>query len=184
MAGLFAFAAFANASQGISSGRTDLLLGSAGRTENRLTVGATGLVPGDTVQRRTKLTNAGNQNVSSVKLTTVDTTTDPDSVLTTDVVDGLQMKIEKCAGALGWTESVSPPYTYTCDAVTALDNMGMRTTVLATRAVVGTDLTLSSMSSLTAGNTDDIVVTVTLPSTAGNDFQNKSATIEYTFSGS
>ncbi len=50
-------------------------------------------------------------------------------------------------------------------------------------AVIGSTLALSSMSALTAGNTDDLVVTVALPTTADNSFQEKSATIEYTFVG-
>ena len=186
MAGLGTFATFTDstsASQAISSGTVDINLGTAGSADNRLTVGATGLVPGDTVQRRAKLTNAGNQDLASVVLTTVDTTTDPDTVLTTDATNGLQMKIERCTGTVGWTESASVPYTYTCDATLAGDNAGVRGTVLTSRAVIGADLALTSMASLTAGSTDDMVVTVTLPTTADNTFQGKSATVEYTFTG-
>ena len=162
----------------ISSGTVNIELGAAG-ADNRLTVGATGLVPGDSLQRRVKLTNAGNQNLASVVLTTTATTS---SLLDTDGTDGLQMKIEKCTGAVGWTESLSAPYTYTCDAALVGDNSGVRSTVVASRAIVGTNLALSNMSSITAGSTDDMVVTVTLPSTADNDFQNQSSTIDYTFS--
>jgi hypothetical protein len=36
---------------------------------------------------------------------------------------------------------------------------------------------------LTAGSTDHLRVTVTLPSTAGNSLQNLSSTIAYTFTG-
>ena len=36
---------------------------------------------------------------------------------------------------------------------------------------------------LTAGTTDHLRVTVTLPSTAGNTFQNLSSTVGYTFTG-
>ena len=61
------------------------------------------------------------------------------------------------------------------------DNTGTRSTVLARRAIVGSSLALTGMSALTAGNTDDMVVTVDLPSTADNTFQTKSATIQYTF---
>lgn len=130
-------------------------------------------MPGDSLQRRVKLTNAtGNENLASITLTTVDTTT-VDTVLSTDATNGLKMKIEKCSVA--WVESVSTPYTYTC--------AGTTTTVLAQQAVIGSNLALSSMSSLTAGSTDDMVVTVSLPTTADNTFQGKSATIEYTFLG-
>ncbi len=176
IAGLGTFATFTSstsASQTISSGTVAIGLGEAGTADNRLTIGATGLVPGDSLQRRVKLSNAsGNENLASITLSTVDTTV-TDTVLTTDAVNGLQMKIEKCSVA--WVESLSAPYTYTC--------AGTTTAVLSQRAVIGSGLALSSLSALTAGNTDDLVVTVNLPTTAGDTFQGKSATIEYTFLG-
>lgn len=186
MAGLGTFATFndsTSASQAVSSGTVDINLGTAGTADNRLTIGATGLVPGDTVQRRAVVANDGSENLASVVLTTVDTTTDPDTVLTTDATNGLQMKIERCTGTVGWTESLTTPYTYTCDAAVPGDNAGVRGAVLASRAVIGADMALSGMQALTAGNTDDMVVTLSLPSTADNTFQGKSATVEYTFAG-
>jgi spore coat-associated protein N len=176
IAGLGTFATFTSstsASQPISSGTVAISLGEAGTGDNRLTIGATGLVPGDSLQRRVKLTNgSGNENLASITLSTVDTSA-TDTVLTTDAVKGLQMKIEKCSVA--WVESASAPYTYACS--------GTRTDVLAERAVIGSGLALTSLSALTAGNTDEMVVTVNLPTTADNTFQGKSATIEYTFLG-
>lgn len=183
MAGLGTFASFTgttSASQTIASGTVAIALGSAGTADNRLTIGASGLVPGDTVQRRVKLSNAsGNENLASVTLTTTASTS---SLLDTDATNGLQMKIEKCGGAVGWTESATP-YTYTCDSVVAGDNLGTRSAVLANRAIIGSGLSLSGMSAVTAGTTDDMVVTVSLPSTADNTFQTKSSTILYTFTG-
>ncbi|MGH9021520.1 MAG: hypothetical protein ACRDV9_00210 [Acidimicrobiia bacterium] len=101
----------------------------------------------------------------------------------TDATDGLQMKIERCGGALGWSESGTTPYTYACDTTVAGNNLGTRSTVLAHRAIIGSTLALSGMSALTSGNTDDLVVTVDLPNTAGNTLQTKSSTIQYTFLG-
>lgn len=176
IAGLGTFATFTSstsASEAISSGTVSIGLGTAGTADNRLTIGATGLVPGDSLQRRVKLSNAsGNENLGSIILSTVDTTA-VDTVLTTDATNGLQMKIEKCSVA--WVESASAPYTYTC--------AGTTTSVLAERAVIGSGLSLASLSALTAGSTDDLVVTVSLPTSADNTFQSKSATIEYTFLG-
>lgn len=163
----------------ISTGTVDINLGAEGTADNRLSVGASGLVPGDSLQRRAKLTNAGNQNLASVVLTT---SASASSLLTTDATNGLQMKIEKCTGTIGWTESIGAPYTYTCDAAVPADNLGVRSTVLASRAIIGADLALTGMSSLTAAGSDDMVVTVTLPSTADNTFQGLSSTIDYTFS--
>lgn len=180
IAGLSTFATFTDTAAGshtIASGTVDINLGASG-VDNRLSVGATGMVPGDSLQRRAKLTNAGTQDLASVTLTT---TASPSSLLDTDATNGLQMKLEKCAGALGWLESATTPYTYTCNSVTAGDNLGTRTTVLARRAVIGATIALASMSSLTAAGTDDMVLTVDLPSTTGNTFQNLSSTITYTF---
>ena len=66
---------------------------------------------------------------------------------------------------------------YTCGAL----DIGTRTTVLARRAIIGSPISLASMAALTSGSADDMVVTVDLPSTAGNTFQNLSSTITYTF---
>ena len=61
------------------------------------------------------------------------------------------------------------------------DDLGTRTTVLARRAIIGSTLALSNLTATTAGNTDDTVVTVDLPTSAGNTFQGLSSTINYTF---
>lgn len=180
MAGSGTFATFTDTASGshtISSGTVDINLAASG-ADNRLSVGASGMVPGDSLQRRVKLTNAGTQNLASVTLTT---TASPSSLLDTDATNGLQTKFEKCAGALGWLESLTTPYTYTCDATVAGDNLGTRTSVLARRAVIGSAIALSSMSSLTAAQTDDMVLTVDLPSVAPNTHQNLSSTLTYTF---
>ena len=181
IAGLGTFATFTDsdsATHTISTGTVNINLGAANTADNRLTVGATGLVPGDSLQRRAKLTNAGSESLASVTLTTAATTS---SLLDTNSTDGLQMKIERCTGALGWRESLTAPYTYTCDAVLAGDNAGVRSAVLARRAVIGSNLALTGMTSVSPGATDDMVVTVDLPSTADNTFQGLTSTIQYTF---
>jgi hypothetical protein len=55
--------------------------------------------------------------------------------------------------------------------------------VLASRAVIGSSLALSNLTSTTAGSTDHLRFTLTLPTTAGNTFQNLSSTISYSFAG-
>lgn len=173
IAGLGTYATFTSstsASDAIASGTVAIALGTGGSADNRLTIGATGLVPGDSLQRRVKLTNAsGNENLASITLTT---TASPSTLLDTDATNGLQMKIERCAGT--WTES-AVPYTYTCS--------GAKSDVLAQRAIIGSTLALTGMVALTNGSTDDMVVTATLPSTAGNTFQTLSSTISYNFTG-
>jgi spore coat-associated protein N len=172
IAGLATFATFTSttsASHTISSGTVTIALGATGASTNRLNIGASGIAPGDTIQRSVDLTNSGSLNLASVTLTTG---ASPSSLLDTDTSNGLQMVIDKCSQA--WTES-GPPYTYTCGGTTS--------SVLASQAVIGTNLALSNLSSTTAGATDHLRVTLTLPAGAGNSLQNLSSTISYTFTG-
>ena len=154
----------------VSRGKVLLTLAvvAAGAT-NRMTVSATGIVPGDTIQRAVDLQNTGNQNLASITLTT---TASPSSVLDTDTTKGLQLVIDKCSQA--WTES-GPPYTYTCGGTT--------TSVRASVPVIGSALALSNLSALTATQTDHLRVTMTFPASADDTFQNKTSTITFTFNG-
>jgi spore coat-associated protein N len=172
VSGLATFATFTSttsASHTISSGTVTIALGATGASTNRLNIGASGIAPGDTMQRSVDLTNSGSLDLASVTLTT---SASPSSLLDTDATNGLQMVIDKCSVA--WTES-GPPYTYTCGGTTS--------SVIASRAVIGNNLTLSNLGSTTAGATDHLRVTLTLPSGAGNTFQNQSSTITYAFTG-
>jgi predicted ribosomally synthesized peptide with SipW-like signal peptide len=172
IAGLGTYATFTSTtsqSHAISSGTVTIALGATGAATNRLNIGASALAPGDTIQRSVDLTNSGSLDLASVTLTT---TASPSSALDTDTTNGLQMVIDKCSQA--WTES-GPPYTYTCGGTT--------TSVVASRAVIGSNLALSNLSSTTSGSTDHLRVTLTLPSGAGNTLQNQSSTITYTFTG-
>ena len=153
--------------QTIASGTLDIALGSG--QPNRLTVGATNVAPGDTIQRAVDITNAGTIDFASASLTTNATAT---SLLDTDATNGLQMVVDKCSAA--WTETpVGAGFTYTCPGTTS--------SVIASRAVIGSALPLGALASLTAGGTDHLRVTLTLPASADNTFQGKSSTIQYTF---
>jgi spore coat-associated protein N len=170
IAGLGTFASFTSStaaqSQNLATGTVSITLGTA----NRLTVGASNLVPGDTIQRAVDITNDGSAGTSSVGSISLTTAASTSSQLDADTSTGLQMSIDKCSVA--WTES-GPPYTYSCGGTTSA--------VLASRAVIGTDVALSNMSSVTAGSTDRLRVTLTLPASAGNSLQGQSSTISYTF---
>jgi spore coat-associated protein N len=174
IAGLGTFATFTSstsASQSVSSGTVTIALGATGAATNRLTVGASDIAPGDTIQRSVDLLNSGSIDLSAITLTTSATAS---SLLDTDATDGLQMVIDRCSNA--WTEGgTAPAYTYTCSGTTS--------TVLASRAVVGSNLTLSNLTALTNGVTDHLRVTLSFPSAAPNSFQNQSSTIQYTFTG-
>ncbi len=130
------------------------------------------------MQRALNLTNSGSENLASLTLTTLATTS---SLMDTDTTNGLQMKIEKCAGAMGWREQGDGPYTYTCDQTTAGDDDGTRTSVLARRPIIGATMVLTNISALTAGQTDNMVITADLPSSAPNTMQGLNSVVEYTF---
>ncbi|HET7172249.1 MAG TPA: TasA family protein [Gaiellales bacterium] len=174
IAGLGTFATFTSstsASQSVSSGTVTIALGATGAATNRLTVGASNIAPGDTIQRSVDLLNSGSIDLSGITLTT---SASPSSLLDTDATNGLQMTIDRCSNA--WTEGgTAPAYTYTCS--------GSTSTVLASRAVVGSNLTLSNLTALTNGVTDHLRVTLSFPSAAPNSFQSQSSTIQYTFTG-
>jgi spore coat-associated protein N len=172
IAGLGTYATFTSTtsqSHTVSSGTVTIALGATGAATNRLNIGATALAPGDTIQRSVDLTNSGSLDLASITLTT---TASPSSLLDTDTTNGLQMVIDKCSVA--WTES-GPPYTYTCS--------GTNTNVVASRPVIGNNVTLPGLGALTNGGTDHLKVTLTLPSGAGNTLQNQSSTITYAFTG-
>jgi len=172
IAGLGTFATFTSttsANHTVASGTVTIALGATGASTNRLTVGATAIAPGDTLQRSVDLINQGSLDLASITLTT---TASPTSLLDSDGTNGLQMVIDKCSVA--WTES-GPPYTYTCS--------GSTSSVLTTRAVIGSGLALTNLTSLTSAATDHLRVTLTFPSGAGNTFQNLSSTITYAFTG-
>src|SRR5437667_12119745 len=108
IAGLGTFATFTSstsASHTVASGTVTIGLGAAG-SANRLSVDATAIAPGDTIQRAVDVINQGTLDMASVTLTTQATTS---SVLDTDATNGLQMLVDQCSQA--WTES-GPPYTY------------------------------------------------------------------------
>lgn len=168
--GLGAFATFtgtATTSPAFSSGTVALAPIGVSAANNRLSVGASGLAAGDTVQRAVDVKNTGTITIVAPTLTTSATVS---SLLDTDPVNGLQMTINKCSVA--WTEAGAPAYTYTCS--------GTQTAVLASVALIGSNLALGNITP--TSNADNfLVVTLTLPSGAGNTEQNQSSTILFTF---
>jgi len=172
VAGLGTFASFTSstsASQAISSGSVSIALGATGPA-NRLTVAASGLVPGDTVQRAVDLTSNSTDPLGSVSLQTSGA---PNNALLTDA-NGLTVKVDKCSSA--WTESgTAPAYTYTCS--------GTSTSILAAGAV-GNTAALSGLAALSSGSsTDHLLVTLALPAAATNTLQGLSTSITYAFNG-
>lgn len=176
LAGPGAFATFSSSATGgpqsITTGTVTIALGATGASTNRLDVNASAVAPGDTIQRSVDLSNTGSLNLASI---TLGISASPSSSLDTDPTNGLQTTVKSCSVA--WTES-GPPYTYTCSGTT--------TTVLSSTAVATLEGAASSMTplnALTGGGTDHLVVTLTLPTSAPNGFQNLTSTLSYDFTG-
>lgn len=154
-------------SQSAAAGTMSLTIPAAG-TSNRLTVGASDIAPGDTVQRAFNLSLGGTIDAAAMTLTTSATTS---SLLDTNATNGLQMEIARCSVA--WTEAgTAPAYTYTCG--------GTESSVLSSRQVVGSAISLSNLA-LAAGSTNYLRLKLTLPTAADNAYQGLSSTISYQF---
>jgi spore coat-associated protein N len=175
VAGLGTFGTFTSttsASAQVDSGKVAIALGADGTATNRLNVAAAKLVPGDTVQRAVQLSNAaGQQDLAGITLTTTAPTS---SLLDTDPTNGLQLVVDACS--VPWTEGgTAPAYTYACPGVTK--------SVLTSRAVKGANMPLANLVSTTAGNTDNLRVTLAFPTAAGDTFQNQGSALLFTFGG-
>jgi len=132
-------------------------------------VSVTGLVPGDSITRAVNLVNDGNLGLSAVNV--VSTATAP-SVLTTDATNGLQLAIKSCS--VPWTQggSASAP-TYACSG----------TTQTLTNGPAVTNYGLINPAALNAGGTDYLVFSISLPTSADNTFQGKTASLSLSFTG-
>jgi hypothetical protein len=126
-------------------------------------------VPGDSMTRAVNLVNNGGSPFGSVAL---GVTAAAPSLLTTDVTNGLQLTVKSCSVA--WTQSgpATAPV-YTCSGTTNTVGVG---------PVIG-NTALSGVNSLSAGGTDYLTFSISLPAAADNTFQGKSAALTLTFTG-
>lgn len=174
VAGLGTFGTFTSsttATETVDSGTVSITIGAPGTPANRLSVTAGAVVPGDTVSRAVTLTNgSSDQALGSVVLNTTATTS---SILDTGA-NGLTLTVQACS--VPWTEAgTAPAYTYTCSGTT--------TTVVATRAVLGTNLPITTPALLAPGGTANLVVVLGLPVAADNAYQTKTSVIQFEFVG-
>lgn len=183
IAGLGTFATFTSttsATQDVTAGNVQIALGATGAA-NRLSVDATNVVAGDTIERVVDLVSTSTDPLSSVKLTTTATVS---SVLDTDTTTGLTMYIRNCSVA--WTEAgVSPALTYTCSGTESavLGSVGSQEDIITT--TVG-GVVLNNLTATSSGTaTDHLLITVTLPvaNTVANLVTPPSSTIDYSFTG-
>jgi hypothetical protein len=132
-------------------------------------VTTTGFVPGDSLTRAVNLVNDGNAALGSV---TLNSTVATPSILTTDVSNGLQLAVKKCSVPYPHGGTAQAP-TYTCSGTE---------TVLGSGPVVN-NFNLIGAASLNVGGTDYLTFSISLPATADNTFQAKSASLSLTFTG-
>jgi spore coat-associated protein N len=176
IAGLGTFATFTSttsASQTVSAGTVAVALGAAGTSANRLTINATGIVPGDTISRAVQLTSTSSDPLGSVSMTTTATVS---SLLNTDTTNGLRLTVQRCSTA--WTENTAsaPAYTYSCP--------GTPSTVLNAVPVIQSAALLPGLAALSSGSSvDHLVVTLSLPTSAPNAMQGASSTLQFSFTG-
>ena len=151
----------------VTSGTLSLDLtagGAAGMTMN-----ATNFVPGDSISRSVELVNSGNLGFAGIALTSTSTAS---NLLTTDQANGLQLSVKSCP--VVWTETITNGVaTYTCS--------GTATNLVNSPAVISS--TLTNPAAATPGARDHLLVTVSLPTSAGNTFQGLSAPLSISFTG-
>jgi hypothetical protein len=163
----------------ITAGHMELTVPAAGAS-NRLTLGASGLAPGDTMSRALDLdvdasTTSG--IMTGIELSISATNTDGKN-LGTDATDGLKIWIAKCSVA--WTESgSSPAYTYTCGG-TQSDVLGTSGSPVAVASVSSSALSNLSVS---PGATNYLMLKLTFPSSADDSFQDATTSLSFAFSG-
>jgi spore coat-associated protein N len=166
VAGMGTYGAFTGTTttvdQQVTAGTVDIDLTSPGT----LNVAVEKLLPGDSVEKFATLSNTGNSDLNTVTLTTAATV---DSLLTSDATNGLQVAIESCTTA--WTAVAAGPDT--CS--------GTKTVVLAKSAIIGKGTALTGLSSITARAADNLKISTSLPTSAGDSFQGLTSTIGFTF---
>lgn len=180
MAGTGAFSTFTTAisppsAQTVSSGTVNIAFGTNTSTGDALTVSASNIAPGDTVQRGVTLNNTGTISLASVTfsatlgsgatanpLTEASATTSGGTAVTTNE---MQFELQSCS--VGWTATAlaAGGYSYTCSGTTkSVIASEPVSTLLSTPTTVTTGL-----NSLSPSGTDYLVATLTLPSTVPND---------------
>ncbi|RBY85289.1 TasA family protein [Blastococcus sp. TF02A-26] len=170
VAGLGTFGTFTDSttpiSTNLSTGTVSIDVSQRGATVPATTAN---FVPGDSMTRAVDLVNDGTSPLGRVSLASRATTA---NVLTSDAVDGLQLSVRDCS--VPWTQGgTAAAPTYSCS--------GSVTTLYSGRAVM--DAPLAGVASLQPDGVDHLVFSLSLPNSAGNGFQDKSATLGLTFTG-
>jgi hypothetical protein len=182
----------------------------AANANNRLTLGATDIAPGDRMQRALDLSVDDTTTSGLMSGLTLRVTASPSSVLDTDTTNGLRIFVQECrtsSGATGWTEAgTSPAFTYSCakggggawndllnssptDDPTSVPSAGTCASsnggTGSYRAVseLSSPFTLVNLPTLSASTQLHLVVTVCFPTAADDTFQDVTSTLTFTFAG-
>ena len=168
VAGLGTFGSFTattNASQSVAAGR--IVMNLSQHPSLGTTMAATGVVPGDSIQRSVQLAKGpGSENFGSVSLTATAQTNNP---LSTDATNGLQLSVDSCTSA--W--SVSGTNKLSCPGTT--------TNLVATRRVTGTMDLSQVTANLNSTSNAFLRLTMSLPVSAGDTFQDLANVLTFTF---
>jgi hypothetical protein len=141
----------------------------ANQTGYAVPVTTAGFVPGDSITRAITLVNDGTSPLGSIQFASAALS---GSILTTDTINGLQLSLKSCSVA--WTQGgTAAAPTYTCAG----------TTQTLTNGPALTNVTLANPAALNVGGTDHLLFSVSLPTTADNTFQGKSASLSLSFTG-
>ena len=152
--------------QTVSAGTVQIALGST----NRLTTNATGLVPGDTVERAVDLDGPAS-GISGIGSISLGVSVGSSTLLDSDTTNGLHINVDSCPSA--WTESgTAPAYTYSCS--------GSVTSLVSNQPVIG-NFNLPSLNSMNVSGVDHLRVKLTLPGTAPTTMMGLSDTLSYVF---
>ena len=175
VAGLGTFGTFTDSTTplnaSVNTGTLAIALTPANDTGS-LSMSASNFVPGDSLARSVDLTNTGSSAHANISLTT---TASASNLLSTDTINGLQLGIDSCSVTWTKTTNAAGGAVYSCS--------GVKKTVITPGAAVTTNSTLATPASLASGGVDHLVVTLALPSSAGNSFQNLSNALTLTFNG-
>ena len=172
VAGLGTYGSFTSSTTPVATGvGTGTVAISLAQPNGAYTIPAstTGFVPGDSMTRAVTLTNTGTQALSNISL---GSTAGTSNALTTDTTNGLQLSVKSCSVAYTQGGTPSAP-SYSCS--------GTETTLLNGPAVANS--VLPAPNSLNAGGTDNLIFSISLPTSAGNSFQNLSTSLNLTFTG-
>jgi hypothetical protein len=155
----------------VDTGTLALTLTPANDTAS-LTMSATNFVPGDSLARSVDLKNDGTSAHSSISLVSTASTS---NLLSTDTTNGLKLGVESCSVTWTKTTNAAGGAVYTCS--------GTQKTMVAPGPAAISNAPLPTPASLTVRGVDHLVVTLSLPASAGNTFQGLSNSLAISFTG-